>query len=1068
MAADPTGALAVVGTCSYLWWIWVLCWKPAPDQLVQAEFYGEVEQNIYVWPMVAFATTTLLNVISWAFERRTTKKQLCFLAAYISFVAFVYEFLAWKRWAPIYTTATGRPNSILRYIMWGHATPAMLYAMGMMSDLSRQRVAYTIAMDIVMIVTALPGELVPGPSRWVWNFISWAVSPYVFYNLWVMFSAALRESTDDASRKSLRSLRNCTVAFWCGFPLVWTLVQLRLVESLRTEEMLWSCCDLLGKIVFSSSLLHGNFMTIEHRRYMAMRVVEEANRVRVIQELRDLVEQKEQFIALMSHELRTPLNGIIGLSNTLLTDVGGMDADAQKTVSTIHNSGCRLLNLINDILDAAALKKGTLVVQQGKVNLKNVTDDVLDLTQPLAKPGVSVSNRIASGVPPVVGDTARIVQILYNLIGNACKFTDKGDIWVDAAAAGDKVAVRVHDTGIGIPADKLDDIFCPFQQVDMSTTRRYGGTGLGLNLVKQLVEAHGGTITVASKPGVGSTFTFMLRAWDDSRKPSPYLAQLPLPLPAPGGPLPPGDQLLLPPAAAAAAAAAGLRQRRTSAEHPAARSRGSSGSGSSQQRGSSGSHHAPRRHSISGPPPAIPERSWGLGEPRLHGHGVGEEDWTWEEGGDAAGQLPLVLDGEMLAENPAVVRAMWRRLSSDCRARSSYDNEAAQYKKAPQQLDPAAAASVFAMASAPPPRPPEDPLLAAARQRAAAASGGQQPPPGGAELGSGAAAAAAGAGSSGGWEAVGLPGDGSEEGLGLEGWQEAEQRVRDAGQMGAIHVLSVDDDPVNQMVIQRMLSKAGFRVIKAATGDKALDLVQDLVAGGKPPDLVLLDVMMPGMSGYEVARHIRQDYPHLMLPIIMVSANKLEEHVVEGLQMLEEQVVEGRQAGGNDYVTKPFGQKELIARIESQLRIKQFTEAAAARARAKQAERAHAQARQAQQHAAAAAAGKSRPAGSDGQAQRHCRRPGCGQNGGATCGCEPSCACGQDGAELFNNAAKPCSEGDTAANGALERVSPSGSGSSSRGGVGLLARQEGASGSGVAAPRALCNGSAAAAGHSGG
>lgn len=151
-----------------------------------------------------------------------------------------------------------------------------------------------------------------------------------------------------------------------------------------------------GKIFFSSSLLHGNFMTIEHRRLMAMRVVEEANRVKVIHELRQLVEQKEQFIALTSHELRTPLNGIIGLSNALLMD-GPPDSEISRTVATIRNSGARLLNLINDILDAAALRKGALVVAHNRVVLQHAVDDVLELTSPLAKPGVKISNRMTSG-----------------------------------------------------------------------------------------------------------------------------------------------------------------------------------------------------------------------------------------------------------------------------------------------------------------------------------------------------------------------------------------------------------------------------------------------------------------------------------------------------------------------------------------------------------------------------------------------------------------------------------------------------------------------------------------------
>jgi bacteriorhodopsin len=240
---------------------------------------------------------------------------------YISGVAFVYEFLAWEQLAPVYITASGRPVSLLRYVMWAHATPAMLYALSLISDFESQRIVDVIIVDIVMIVTAIAGAVLWSWQRYLWNTVSCIVFPYVFYELWCLYDSAIREAKDDrASRTSLRALQGFTVTFWTVFPVVWGLVQLELT-SIKTEEMMWSCADICGKIFFSSSLLHGNFMTIEHRRLMAMKVIEEANRVKVIHELRLLVEQKEQFVALMSHELRTPLNGIIGLSQGLLIQI---------------------------------------------------------------------------------------------------------------------------------------------------------------------------------------------------------------------------------------------------------------------------------------------------------------------------------------------------------------------------------------------------------------------------------------------------------------------------------------------------------------------------------------------------------------------------------------------------------------------------------------------------------------------------------------------------------------------------------------------------------------------------
>jgi signal transduction histidine kinase len=128
-----------------------------------------------------------------------------------------------------------------------------------------------------------------------------------------------------------------------------------------------------------------------------------------------------------------------------------------------------------------------------------------------AKRNVRLINDVSASFPFVKGDSGRIIQILHNLVGNSCKFTHSGSICVSAVHKGDEVEVSVSDSGIGIPDDKFESIFQAFEQVDMSTTRKYGGTGLGLNLVKQLVEAHDGRISVRSKLGAGTTFFFTLK-----------------------------------------------------------------------------------------------------------------------------------------------------------------------------------------------------------------------------------------------------------------------------------------------------------------------------------------------------------------------------------------------------------------------------------------------------------------------------------------------------------------------------------------------------------------------------
>lgn len=884
-----------IGAISYACCILYLCRNHAHPDDFQKEFYEQVPQNVYLWPMVAFATTMLLNTLSWIFEQRPARKKLSTLAVYISAVAFLYEFLAWAQMAPIFITATGRPNSMLRYVMWAHATPAMLYALSLISDFSNKRVGIVIIVDIFMILTAIPGELIPHWSRWVWNFASCAVFPFIFHELWCMYGDAIHGAgeNDRAAQVSLRALQGFTVTFWTLFPIIWTLVQLQWV-SIRTEEILWSIADISGKIFFSSSLLHSNFMTIDSRRLMAMRAVEEANRTRVIQELRQLVEQKEAFIALMSHELRTPLNGIIGLSNALLMDVSP-DAETGRTLATIRNSGARLLNLINDILDAAALRKGRLVVGRNRILLQHAVDDVIELTAPLTKHGVTLTGRVPADTPAVLGDASRLVQILYNLVGNACKFTEKGEIWVGASVSedGDNVIVEVHDTGIGIPREKLEDIFSPFEQVDMSARRQYGGTGLGLNLAKQLVEAHGGTIVVASHPGKGSTFTFTLKVWKEGQDP---VSQRPQPA-----------------------------QRRFAWQRP-----------SMERRREIETNARASHPSITTEMPAEP----------IHSHRIQEENEEGERAvvrspGHSREVVPMPFRNEtnnsekkkwrieeeesvhrpseetsesysmFMPRNPSAIDLIARlshdadrgnmlhRLSLDAAARQSYEVERNLSFKAPQQMDPSEAAASFFTASVPI-RTTSSPLPGGSKSGEIQLTGPPSPPP-----------------SSRG------PLSPTTRGEVLASWQDAAEAVAEAERAGAVTVLSVDDDPINQMVIQAMLRRAGFKVVTASDGHKALDLLASGIEAGSPPDMMLLDVMMPGLSGYDVVRLVREKYPGFMLPVILVSANGHEDQVVEGLQ-----------AGANDYITKPFGQRELVARILTQLRTKSFAEAAAARAAA--------------------------------------------------------------------------------------------------------------------------------------
>ncbi|MCC3498457.1 MAG: response regulator [Microcoleus sp. PH2017_15_JOR_U_A] len=252
-------------------------------------------------------------------------------------------------------------------------------------------------------------------------------------------------------------------------------------------------------------------------------------------QLQRLDKLKDEFLANTSHELRTPLNGIIGLTESLIDGATGqLPALTISNLEIIASSGRRLSNLINDILDFSKLRHKNIELQIKPVGIREIVDIVVTLSQPLiGTKNLQLINSVTPDIPLVDADENRVQQILYNLIGNAIKFTDNGTVEISANAIGlespqlakkessvtsqllslivrSKLQITVSDTGIGIAEDKLERIFESFEQADGSTAREHGGTGLGLAVTKQLVELHGGEIQVSSELGVGSQFTFSL------------------------------------------------------------------------------------------------------------------------------------------------------------------------------------------------------------------------------------------------------------------------------------------------------------------------------------------------------------------------------------------------------------------------------------------------------------------------------------------------------------------------------------------------------------------------------
>ncbi|RKZ84675.1 MAG: hypothetical protein DRR16_14055 [Candidatus Parabeggiatoa sp. nov. 3] len=401
------------------------------------------------------------------------------------------------------------------------------------------------------------------------------------------------------------------------------------------------------------------------------------------QELQRLDKLKDEFLANTSHELRTPINGIIGIAESLIEGATGeLDKRTNANLAMIATSGKRLSSLVNDILDFSKLKHQGIGLQLKPLELRSIIDMVLALSQPLiAQKELYFVNTVEFDLPAVFADENRLQQILHNLIGNAIKFTEQGHITISAQAINEQqVQITISDNGIGIPADKLDRIFKSFEQAEGSTSREYGGTGLGLAVTKQLVQLHGGEIRVESTPKVGSKFRFTLPISD-----------------------------------------------------------------------------------------------------------------------------------ELVSEHSSVITSPLSKVQSASKIEVD-------------TLQPSLTKS---------------------------------------------------------------------------------QTITPNG----FNILIVDDESVNLQVLSNYLSLQNYGIIQASSGEEALALIEE----GLKPDAILLDVMMPRMTGYEVTQKLRKKWQADQLPIVLLTAKNQVEDLVTGFGV-----------GANDYITKPFSKDELMARIQTHIRISQL------------------------------------------------------------------------------------------------------------------------------------------------
>ncbi|MDQ0299324.1 signal transduction histidine kinase [Salibacterium salarium] len=282
------------------------------------------------------------------------------------------------------------------------------------------------------------------------------------------------------------------------------------------------------EIVLFSLALADKFNVLRTEKERAERKSRESQE-EAVKQLKRANSLKDEFLANTSHELRTPLNGIIGIAESMYdAEANRMSPPHKNNLSMIIRSGKRLSHLVNDLLDFSKLKHKDIELERKPVQLNDAVQVVLSISEPFVKnKDVTLINNLPGDLPFVLADENRLQQILYNLIGNAIKFTDVGSITVSAYSITEYVIVKVKDTGVGMTAEDKASMFCEFEQGQAAKNQQQGGTGLGLSITKKLVELHGGDISVESELSKGTTVHVQLPTSTES-KAAPSSVNVPL------------------------------------------------------------------------------------------------------------------------------------------------------------------------------------------------------------------------------------------------------------------------------------------------------------------------------------------------------------------------------------------------------------------------------------------------------------------------------------------------------------------------------------------------------------
>uniref|UniRef100_A0A061RU06 histidine kinase n=1 Tax=Tetraselmis sp. GSL018 TaxID=582737 RepID=A0A061RU06_9CHLO len=365
-----------------------------------------------------------------------------------------------------------------------------------------------VSLGAVSLLAGLSSVLTTGPVTLIFLFLHVVSLFFHAQFVWDGFELKIHhcENLPDAQRL-LRRVRFFTVVSCCAFPAN-LCVRYSGILPLKVCEAIAVVADVSARIIISTAAAQGALNPAAEPGQLSA----EKLTVSFLEQLREHDKRKDNYFAGLIHELRTPLNGMIGLADSLLCEE--KSCSCRETVITFRDTGRRLIRLISNIMDSSTLKEKKLSLVKEPVLINRLFDEVAVLIQPILSPQVQLRKDISPETPQADGDYTRLMQIMFNLLGNAAKFTEQGTITISAQTSKEAtILISVQDTGIGIPEDKLDSIFDPYEQAGSTgRSRNYGSSGLGLAMAKQLVEAHGGEMAVQSKVGSGTCFSFTIPA----------------------------------------------------------------------------------------------------------------------------------------------------------------------------------------------------------------------------------------------------------------------------------------------------------------------------------------------------------------------------------------------------------------------------------------------------------------------------------------------------------------------------------------------------------------------------